>query len=121
MTLAVAVHCADSYVMKLFDRSVDLAQFSEDTPLYPVCRAWIRNKPHAIPALPGGLPSSDMSQSNTDNEVMNEDVSCLIRGIYFFIVTVGFNANSAFCYIILDVSCPGLHNDAVHLDPHHSV
>ena len=33
----------DSYVMKLFDRSVDLAQFSHDTPLYPVCRAWIRN------------------------------------------------------------------------------
>jgi hypothetical protein len=35
-----------SYIMKLFDRSVDLAQFSEDTPLYPVCRAWIRNHPH---------------------------------------------------------------------------
>ena len=34
---------SDSYIMKLFDRSVDLAQFSYDTPLYPVCRAWIRN------------------------------------------------------------------------------
>ena len=37
-----------SFVLKLFDRSVDLAQFSlstarEDAPLYPVCRAWIRN------------------------------------------------------------------------------
>ncbi|XP_013407765.1 protein lin-37 homolog [Lingula anatina] len=35
-----------TYVMKLFDRSVDLAQFTENTPLYPVCRAWIRNQPH---------------------------------------------------------------------------
>jgi len=33
----------DSYIMKLFDRSVDLAKFSYDTPLYPVCRAWIHN------------------------------------------------------------------------------
>lgn len=34
-----------TYVMKLFDRSVDLAQFSEDTPLYPICRAWMKNDP----------------------------------------------------------------------------
>ncbi|KAI8784354.1 protein lin-37 homolog isoform X2 [Biomphalaria glabrata] len=32
-------------IMKLFDRSVDLALFPEDTPLYPVCRAWIQNRP----------------------------------------------------------------------------
>lgn len=35
----------DTYVIKLFDRSVDLAQFSESTPLYPICRAWMRNNP----------------------------------------------------------------------------
>lgn len=35
-----------TYVMKLFDRSVDLAQFNENTPLYPICRAWIKNQPH---------------------------------------------------------------------------
>jgi len=35
-----------SYIMKLFDRSVDLAQFDEDTPLYPICRAWMKNEPH---------------------------------------------------------------------------
>ncbi|KAK2170332.1 hypothetical protein LSH36_3g13046 [Paralvinella palmiformis] len=35
-----------TYVMKLFDRSVDLAQFEEDSPLYPICRAWMRNQPH---------------------------------------------------------------------------
>lgn len=33
--------------MKLFDRSVDLAQFREDTPLYPICRAWIKNQPNS--------------------------------------------------------------------------
>ena len=32
--------------MKLFDRSVDLAQFQEGTPLYVMCRAWIKNEPH---------------------------------------------------------------------------
>lgn len=34
-----------TYVMKLFDRSVDLAKFEEDTPLYPICRAWMQNQP----------------------------------------------------------------------------
>lgn len=29
-----------SYVMKLFDRSVNLAKFDEETSLYPICRAW---------------------------------------------------------------------------------
>uniref|UniRef100_A0A1B6BYJ7 Uncharacterized protein n=1 Tax=Clastoptera arizonana TaxID=38151 RepID=A0A1B6BYJ7_9HEMI len=36
-----------TYVMKLYDRSVDLAQFSESTPLYPICRAWMANNPRA--------------------------------------------------------------------------
>ena len=35
-----------TFVMKLFDRSVDLAQFPDHTPLYPVCRAWMKNDPH---------------------------------------------------------------------------
>lgn len=34
-----------SYIMKLFDRSVDLARFDESTPLYPICRAWMQNQP----------------------------------------------------------------------------
>lgn len=36
-----------SYVLKLFDRSVDLSQFEEDSPLYPICRAWMVNQPKA--------------------------------------------------------------------------
>uniref|UniRef100_A0A2L2Y6G7 Protein lin-37-like protein n=2 Tax=Parasteatoda tepidariorum TaxID=114398 RepID=A0A2L2Y6G7_PARTP len=35
---------ANSYVMKLFDRAVDLTPFTEQTPLYPICRAWINNQ-----------------------------------------------------------------------------
>lgn len=33
----------ESHVMKLFDRSVDLARFSEETPVYVICRDWMRN------------------------------------------------------------------------------
>ena len=36
----------NSYVLKLYDRSVDLAKFSPHTSLYPVCRAWIKNQPN---------------------------------------------------------------------------
>ena len=32
--------------MTLFDRRVDLARFSEATPLYVMCREWMRNNPH---------------------------------------------------------------------------
>ncbi|KAM9510500.1 LOW QUALITY PROTEIN: protein lin-37 homolog [Guaruba guarouba] len=46
----------NTYVIKLFDRSVELGQFPEGT-LYPVCRAWMRNcptapAPHAAPHPP---------------------------------------------------------------------
>lgn len=41
----VILHFLDSYIIKLFDRSVDLAQFNTNTPLYPICRAWMRNNP----------------------------------------------------------------------------
>ena len=41
-----------TFVMKLFDRSVDLAQFQEGTSLYPVCRAWMKNQPHNTSMAP---------------------------------------------------------------------
>ena len=37
---------AGPYIVKLFDRSVDLASFTDDTPLYPICRAWMQNDPY---------------------------------------------------------------------------
>ncbi|XP_011506466.1 PREDICTED: protein lin-37 homolog [Ceratosolen solmsi marchali] len=50
-----------TYVMKLFDRSVDLAQFQEDTPLYPICRAWMANQPRNPNLVPKARsPSPDI-------------------------------------------------------------
>lgn len=34
------------HVIKLFDRSVDLAQFDEHTSLYTLCRSWMHNDPN---------------------------------------------------------------------------
>lgn len=63
----------DTYVIKLFDRSVDLAQFSENTPLYPICRAWMRNSPTVreqerspgspLPPLPEDEEGSEVNTS----------------------------------------------------------
>ncbi|XP_020668952.1 protein lin-37 homolog [Pogona vitticeps] len=87
----------NTYVIKLFDRSVDLAQFSENTPLYPICRAWMRNSPTVreqerspspnLPALPEDeegaeglngkaqdvfrLPPPTTSQTNAAGEPIN--------------------------------------------------
>lgn len=36
-----------TYIMKLFDRSVDLAKYKENTALYPICRAWMINQPRS--------------------------------------------------------------------------
>ncbi|EDW36150.1 GL16832 [Drosophila persimilis] len=35
----------ESYVMRLFERSLDLSKYNEKTPLYPICRAWMANQP----------------------------------------------------------------------------
>nr|XP_054752465.1 protein lin-37 homolog [Lytechinus pictus] len=59
----------NSFVMKLFDRSVDLANFRANAPLYPVCRAWMDNTPNAktpkidLSPSPEPLPDSDMSEN----------------------------------------------------------
>lgn len=58
-------HRQNAYVIKLFDRSVDLAQFNTSTPLYPICRAWMRNNPSF--REPATSPSSP--QSITEEEV----------------------------------------------------
>ncbi|XP_061399251.1 protein lin-37 homolog [Musca vetustissima] len=36
---------AESFVMKLFDRTLDLSKYTEQTALYPICRAWMANQP----------------------------------------------------------------------------
>lgn len=42
------------HVMTLFDRRVDLARFSPDTPLYVMCREWMSNNPQKLPSSNAG-------------------------------------------------------------------
>lgn len=75
-----------TYVMKLFDRSVDLAQFKEDTPLYPVCRAWMANQPrntNLVPKLRTPTPEPPPDDSSVDgNGSGGESETEIIRDIY---------------------------------------
>lgn len=52
--------------MKLFDRSVDLARFEEDTPLYPICRAWMANQPRGGPGIVPGVTIKRRSSLSPD-------------------------------------------------------
>ncbi|XP_029635240.1 protein lin-37 homolog [Octopus sinensis] len=61
-----------THVMKLFDRSVDLAQFNENTPLYPICRSWIKNQPHNN-LNNQNRSSSPESDAQTDEDTVNKD------------------------------------------------
>ncbi|XP_012689909.2 protein lin-37 homolog [Clupea harengus] len=60
-------HKQNAYIIKLFDRSVDLAQFSTSTPLYPICRAWMRNNPTVRDQSASPSPPQNMS----DDEVVD--------------------------------------------------
>lgn len=51
-----------SYVIKLFDRQIDLARFEADCSLYGMTREWMRNKPHAPPA-PSRVCSAELYNS----------------------------------------------------------
>lgn len=66
-------HKQNAYIIKLFDRSVDLAQFNSNTPLYPICRAWMRNNPSfREPAFSPRSPHSIADEEITDNMNGNE-------------------------------------------------
>lgn len=53
-------------MLKLFDRSVDLAQFNDNSPLYALCRAWVEN--------PVSLESRDLDNENDEQtESMHTD------------------------------------------------
>ncbi|XP_014209622.1 protein lin-37 homolog isoform X2 [Copidosoma floridanum] len=65
-----------TYVMKLFDRSVDLAQFEEDTPLYPICRAWIANQPrnpNFVPKVRSPSPELEESEQIDVSNMFDEN------------------------------------------------
>ncbi|GLD63522.1 protein lin-37 homolog isoform X1 [Lates japonicus] len=60
-------HKQNAYIIKLFDRSVDLALFNTSTPLYPICRAWMRNNPAVRePAASPCPPHSMVEEEVTD-------------------------------------------------------
>ncbi|XP_060678225.1 protein lin-37 homolog isoform X1 [Hemiscyllium ocellatum] len=62
----------NAYTMKLFDRSVDLAQFNENTPLYPICRSWMRNKPSLREGTRSPTPQPPVALEDEEvAEVMN--------------------------------------------------
>lgn len=60
LPFSLFLHLLDSYIIKLFDRSVDLAQFNTSTPLYPICRAWMRNNPSVREPAASPSPSHSM-------------------------------------------------------------
>lgn len=70
-----------TFVMKLFDRSLDLAQFPSDTSLYPVCRAWMKNQPHntnMAPRIRTPTPEPTTDDNDPDsksNDEKNDDDS----------------------------------------------
>ena len=59
--------------MKLFDRSVDFAQFNEDTPLYALARAWMQNKPYGTKAfdLQESIIQDSDSPSSSQDSIMS--------------------------------------------------
>ncbi|XP_044252854.1 protein lin-37 homolog [Tribolium madens] len=62
-----------TYVMKLFDRSVDLARFEEDTPLYPICRAWMQNQPRNPQSIvKRRLSSPEPNEFNWNSSMMTD-------------------------------------------------
>ena len=61
--------------MKLFDRSVDLAQFDDSTPLYPVCRAWMKNQPHNQNLGARREPSPERQPSSDEESELEEVIA----------------------------------------------
>ena len=54
-------------MLKLFDRSVDLAQFNDNTPLYSLCRAWVKN--------PATNETKELDDENQDEETQAEQMN----------------------------------------------
>lgn len=54
--------CLESFVIKVFERSVDFGQFGEMAPLYPMARAWIRNLNQGDASSWNDVPPTDEDQ-----------------------------------------------------------
>ena len=89
-----------SFVMKLFDRSVDFAQFNEDTPLYALARAWMQNKPYGTKSTDfqeSGILDGDPLSSSQENIVsINHSVGWLIN-VYCLLITLTCSPKAEYC------------------------
>ncbi|KAF5906246.1 protein lin-37, partial [Clarias magur] len=70
-------HKQNSYIIKLFDRSVDLAQFNSNTSLYPICRSWMRNNP-TVRERPMSSPPHSMAEEEV-SDMLNGKVQNVYR------------------------------------------
>lgn len=59
----------DSLVLKLRDRSIDLASFTDNTAMYPICRAWIKNDPLSARQVKGRRSENLERSYKNDNEL----------------------------------------------------
>ena len=74
--------------MKLFDRSVDFAQFNEDTPLYALARAWMQNKPYGTKSTDfqeSGILDGDPLSSSQENIV---SINHSVVNVYCLLITL---------------------------------
>ncbi|XP_078369511.1 protein lin-37 homolog isoform X2 [Oculina patagonica] len=79
-----------NFVMKLFDRSVDFAQFNEDTPLYALARAWMQNKPY-------GSKSSDSQEGSQDGDTPSSSQESATSSTTHSVSTKEINNFIPFC------------------------
>lgn len=56
----------ESFVIKVFERSVDFGQFPENAPLYPMARAWIRNLSQTDKSSWNDIPNADDDREAAD-------------------------------------------------------
>ncbi|KAL5962094.1 hypothetical protein TSMEX_010407 [Taenia solium] len=56
----------ESFVIKVFERSVDFGQFPENAPLYPMARAWIRNLSQNDKSSWNDIPNADDDREAVD-------------------------------------------------------
>jgi len=70
------------FVMKLFDRSVDLAQFNEKTPLYPICRAWFTNQPHSVYNIELKVPKPEIKEEPDKDEESGHSADKEVKDLF---------------------------------------
>lgn len=58
----------DSLVLKLRDRSIDLASFTNNSEMYSICRAWIKNDPLSARQIKSKRSENLERSLKTDNE-----------------------------------------------------